>query len=328
MDDTIANAENTTLVENWNAFKIRLRQVFSPFKESIIAKQKIQNLKQTKSAANYTTIFKQYAEQIKWDSHALMRIYKQGLKPNIRAELIRTRTSINKLYKLTLEERSFSHSTRSYKDHRPSHQESQKIQSNQGKRRFTPKPRHQEVYQTQGPEPMHLNTIHQGKFNQLRKDYRPRNHKQDNSKDKKKGDCYNCSKPGHFAQDYRQNKVFRAINVLRAFPLPPKTNTTGDYITNNSQNNFTVEHDASESVIEQVLINSESPLRKMLQEQKEERLKIIRQLKEIKQHPKKEETNTKHITDVLKLSKIFKGIFNTLDKDIPTLQQTRERLRK
>jgi hypothetical protein len=32
--------------------------------------------------------------------------------------------------------------------------------------------------------------------------------------------------------------------------------------------------------------------------------------------------------DVLKLSKIFKGIFNTLDKDIPMLQQIRKRLRE
>jgi hypothetical protein len=177
-----------------------------------------------------------------------MRMYKQGLKPNVRAELMRTRASINniedlkrevirldnELYELALEERSFSRSTRSYKDHRPSRQESRRIQPNQGKRRFTPKPRHQGVYQTRGPEPMHLDTIHQGKFNQLQKDYRPRNHKQGNSKDKKKGDCYNCSKPGHFARDCKQNKVFRTINVLRAFPLPPGTNTTGNYIANNS----------------------------------------------------------------------------------------------
>jgi predicted metallo-beta-lactamase superfamily hydrolase len=61
-----------------------------------------------------------------------MRIYKQGLKPNIRAKLMRTKTLINnikdlkkeviyldnKLYKLALEKRSFSRSTRSYKDHR------------------------------------------------------------------------------------------------------------------------------------------------------------------------------------------------------------------
>jgi hypothetical protein len=45
----------------------------------------------------------------------------------------------------------------------------------------------------------------------------------------------------------------------------------------------------------------------------------MEQLEEMKQHLKEEETNTKHITDVLKLGEIFKGIFNTLDKDIPTL---------
>jgi hypothetical protein len=60
-----------------------------------------------------------------------MRIYKQGLKLNVRAKLMRTRILINnlknlkreviyldnKLYKLALEERSFSYSTQSYKDY-------------------------------------------------------------------------------------------------------------------------------------------------------------------------------------------------------------------
>jgi hypothetical protein len=60
-----------------------------------------------------------------------MRMYKQGLKSNIRAELIRTRTLINdikdlkkevicldnELYELALEERSFSYSTQSYEDY-------------------------------------------------------------------------------------------------------------------------------------------------------------------------------------------------------------------
>jgi hypothetical protein len=55
---------------------------------------------------------------------------------------------------------------------------------------------------------------------------------------------------------------------------------------------------------------------------------MIGQLEEMKQHLKEGGTDTKHITDVLKLEEIFKGIFNNLDKDIPTLQQTRERLRE
>jgi hypothetical protein len=60
-----------------------------------------------------------------------MRMYKQELKPNVRAKLIHTRTLINnikdlkkevicldnKLYELALEERSFSCSTQSYKDY-------------------------------------------------------------------------------------------------------------------------------------------------------------------------------------------------------------------
>jgi hypothetical protein len=60
-----------------------------------------------------------------------MRMYKQGLKPNVRAELMRIGTLINnikdlkkeviclnnKLYELALEERFFSRFTRSYEDY-------------------------------------------------------------------------------------------------------------------------------------------------------------------------------------------------------------------
>jgi hypothetical protein len=55
---------------------------------------------------------------------------------------------------------------------------------------------------------------------------------------------------------------------------------------------------------------------------------MMGQLEEMKQHLEEEGTDTKHITDVLELGEIFEGIFDTLDKDIPTLQQIRERLRE
>ena len=41
IDDDITDKDNTNLVEDWHAFKTRLRQIFSPLKESVIVEQKI-----------------------------------------------------------------------------------------------------------------------------------------------------------------------------------------------------------------------------------------------------------------------------------------------
>jgi hypothetical protein len=103
IDATIKDKENTKLFKDWDLFKAKLQQVFSPIKESLVAKQKIQTLQQTKSAANYTTIFQQYAATLEWGDEALQEMYKQGLKPNVRRELIRSGASITTLKELTNE---------------------------------------------------------------------------------------------------------------------------------------------------------------------------------------------------------------------------------
>ena len=122
MDTTIVDGGNTNLVEDWTTFKTKMREVFSPFKEDVIAEQKIQKLRQTKSAADYTTEFQQYKTLIDWDDNALMRMYRQGLKLAVRIELIRSGSSLktlnelineairvdNELYELKLEERLYT----------------------------------------------------------------------------------------------------------------------------------------------------------------------------------------------------------------------------
>jgi hypothetical protein len=220
MDTTIVDGGNTNLVEDWTTFKTKMREVFSPFKEDVIAEQKIQKLRQTKSAADYTTEFQQYKTLIDWDDNALMRMYRQGLKPAVRMELMRSGSSLktlnelineairvdNELYELKLEERLYTGnrapqdtSNRPRPNFRRSH-------PNQGRQRsYTPRIPGQ--YRTYGPEPMHLDNLNKGpgklKFS----------HDKGN---KKKFTCYACGKEGHMKRDCRsQGKVIRQLNVIR-----------------------------------------------------------------------------------------------------------------
>jgi hypothetical protein len=221
MDDAIEDQTNKELVEDWDLFKLHMKEIFSPFKESVIAEQKIQQLKQTRSAADYTTEFQQYKTIIDWDNNALMRMYRQGLKPTVRRELMRSGSNLetldelmreairvdNELYELMLEERLFSQGTRApgNTNDRPRHQP-RRSHPNQGRQRsYTP--RIPGAYATNGYEPMHLDNLNKGpgkpKF-------------QGNKGNKKKITCYACGKEGHMKRDCRsQGKVVRQLNVLR-----------------------------------------------------------------------------------------------------------------
>jgi len=219
MDPSDEDQDNIDLVSEWDTFKTKLRQVFSPFKESVVAEQKIQKLKQIRSAADYTTEFQQYSTAISWDNNALMRMYRQGLKPTVRRELMRSGTRLdtledlmnesirldNELYELALEERLFNQGTRApvVTNTRPRHQP-RRSYPNQGRQRSY-QPRVPGAYATNGYEPMHLDNINKG----------PGKPKFQHDKSKKIT-CYACGKEGHMARDCRsKNKVTRQLNVLR-----------------------------------------------------------------------------------------------------------------
>jgi hypothetical protein len=221
MDSNVDDDVNKHLVEDWDAFKIKMREVFSPFKESVIAEQKIQKLRQIRSAADYTTEFQQYQTLIEWDDNALMRMYRQGLKPTVRMELMRSGSSLNtlnelmaeairvdnELYELMLEERLYTNGNRAPQNtNNRARQNPRRSYPNQGRQRSYV-PRIPGQYRTNGPEPMHLDNLNKG----------PGKPKFSHDKgNKKKFTCYACGKEGHMKRDCRsQGKVTRQLNVIR-----------------------------------------------------------------------------------------------------------------
>jgi hypothetical protein len=146
--------------EDFDEFKGELRKDFSIAKEPVIAEGKIQRLRQTGAVGDYANLFQCYSIQTEWDDKALMRMFKQGLRAEVRIELMRSGGIIEDLRSLIEEPiridnnlMEFRLETRGYeplgkfpkqKNHR----------SNDKRQRGSPHiPRH---YGTNRPESMHL----------------------------------------------------------------------------------------------------------------------------------------------------------------------------
>ena len=65
-----------------------------------MAIQIIQHIKQQRSAAEYTTQFKQYSVLTDWDDNTLMVMYRHGLKENMKDEITFDRRAVDTLDKL------------------------------------------------------------------------------------------------------------------------------------------------------------------------------------------------------------------------------------
>jgi hypothetical protein len=162
-------------------------------------------------------VFQQYAEQIQWDNAALMRMYKQGLKPAFLAELMRSGTAINdledltreairldnELYELALAEQSYCEVAGTRNEDKSRLQKPNRgFQPNQGQQRNTYQPQHPGIYRSNGPERMHLGNI-DSKLSDLKKIWKKNDGPETRS-------CYNCGKPGYLARNCRsKNKVIR-----------------------------------------------------------------------------------------------------------------------
>lgn len=206
---------------DFDAFKDKIKPIFGISNEPEVARREIQRLRQHKSAADYAADFQQLAAATDWDDTALMTMFRQGLKPQVKTELMRTGASIDtldtlvneaididvKLHELQQElkqtappMRQIMYNNQWHNNHPKQHRNKQ----NTGRRVHTSS--NSNYY---GPAAMDLSNINKGP------EQKRWNGNKGNHQDKSKMTCYGCGKPGHMARDCRsKNKVIRQVNVL------------------------------------------------------------------------------------------------------------------
>ena len=86
--------------EEWDQFKKEVERVFGIANEDKIAERRIQELVQTKSAAEYAAEFQRWADRTEWDESALQYMYRKGLKEEVKDELMRDGRAIDNLKEL------------------------------------------------------------------------------------------------------------------------------------------------------------------------------------------------------------------------------------
>ncbi|QRW06485.1 Retrotransposon gag protein [Ceratobasidium sp. AG-Ba] len=74
---------------NWNALKNAFLLAFSDPMKKERAIQNIHKLQQTGSAQHYVTAFRTLMQELDWDEHAFIDVFKKGLKNNVQQELLK-----------------------------------------------------------------------------------------------------------------------------------------------------------------------------------------------------------------------------------------------
>jgi transposase InsO family protein len=182
------------IFRTYTAFKKKLEQTFGDIDAVRSAERRLRRLKQTGSASTYAAEFQQVISHLDWDEDAYIAIFEDGLKDDVKDELVRVErpktlsdmvaTTVrmdNRLYERYLQrketrqwrsqgQRPFGHQRR-HDNRRPNNQRSRTTHDN-------------DPY---GPRPMELDAARLPAEEEKRR--------KDNNL------CFNCGKPGHRARE-------------------------------------------------------------------------------------------------------------------------------
>jgi hypothetical protein len=179
---------------SYTAFKKKLEQTFGDIDAIRSAERRLRRLKQTGSASVYAAEFQQIISHLDWDEDAYIAIFEDGLKDDVKDELVRIErpktisdmvaTAVridNRLYERYLQRKE----TRQWRSQgQRSFGQARRHEGRQGRPRRQPRESYSDPY---GPQPMELDAARLPAEEEKRR--------KDNNL------CFECGKAGHRARE-------------------------------------------------------------------------------------------------------------------------------
>ena len=223
------------------SFKEAIRRVFGISNKEPAAERAVQYLTQKTSAAEYAARFQEQANLTEWDDAALITMFCQGLKENVKDKLMQTGAQVDDLQ--TLIARAIDLDDKLYERNMEKHYGGN-FQGQAGS--YTGYHQRQQrgpVNTLQYGDPMEIDTT------QRRKGKISRG-QQNNKKEKK---CYSCGKTGHFAKNCRSKNVVQRQQFNATLRVPEdkekspkeddndnKMSTTSDHVSEDDDKGFCI----------------------------------------------------------------------------------------